>query len=69
MIVKSFGSDVADVVPPAPYMPPAACPGLVTVTARVPGVAMVDAGIVVVSWFAVMKVVVCLWPFTLITAS
>ena len=30
---------------------------------------MADAGIVVVSWFAVMKVVVCFWPFTLMTAS
>ena len=69
MIVKFNGVDVADAVPPAPYMPPAAWPGLVTVTARLPGVAMADAGIVVVSWFAVMKVVDCFSPFKLMTAS
>ena len=30
---------------------------------------MADAGIVVVSWFAVMKLVVCFSPFKLMIAS
>jgi len=62
-------ADVSAVVPPAPYMPPPGWPGLVTVTATVAGVAMADAGIAVVSWFAVMKVVVCFAPFQLMDAS
>jgi hypothetical protein len=61
--------DVAEAVPPVPYMPPAGWPGLVTVTGTVPGVVMADPGIVVVSWFAVMCVVVCFDPFQLMTAS
>src|SRR2546427_163016 len=64
-----MGVDVADAVPPAPYMPPAAWPGLVTVTATVPGVAIFAAGIADVSWFAVKKVVVVCAPFHLMTAS
>ena len=61
--------DVSADVPPAPYIPPPAWPGLVTVTAIVPGVAIADAGIAVVSWFPVMKVVVCFAPFQLMDAS
>src|SRR5260370_11536463 len=64
-----MGGDVSAVVPPAPYMPPPGWPGLVTVTATVAGVAMADAGIAGVSWFAVMKVVGCFALFQLMDAS
>src|SRR5258708_4391985 len=50
-------------------MPPEpAVPGLVTVTGTIPGVAMAVAGIMVVSWPAVIRVVVCFAPFQLMTA-
>src|SRR5258708_4841643 len=50
-------------------MPPEpAVPGLVTVTGTMPGVAMAVAGIVAVSWLAVMRGVVCFAPFQLMTA-
>src|ERR1700674_1139936 len=61
--------DVSLEVPPLPYMPPEpGVPGLVTVTGMVAGDAMADAGIVAVSWFPVIRVVVCFVPFQLITA-
>ena len=68
-MVKFIGVDVADAVPPEPYMPPAAWPGLVTVTATVPGVAMADAGTAVVSCLPVTYVVPCFEPFQLTVAS
>src|ERR1700723_997165 len=40
--------------------------GLVTVTATVAGVAISEAAIVAVSWFALTKVVVCAVPFQVI---
>src|SRR4029077_17817100 len=50
-------------------MPPEpAVPGLVTVTGTIPGVAMAVAGIGAVSWPAVIRVVVCIAPFQLMTA-
>ena len=61
--------DVSLEVPPLPYMPPEpGVPGLVTVTGMVAGDAMAEAGIVAVSWFPVIRVVVCFVPFQLITA-
>lgn len=68
-MVKLMGAETAVIVPPAPYMPPAGCPGLVTVTCTVPGVAMADAGIVLVSWPPLTKVVPCFEPFQLMVAS
>jgi len=55
-------------VPPLPFMPMAMplVAGLVTVTATVAGVAISEAAIVAVSWFALTKVVVCAVPFQLI---
>jgi hypothetical protein len=53
-------------VPPLPYMPMPLVAGLVTVTATVAGVAISEAAIVAVSWFALTKVVVRAVPFQLI---
>jgi hypothetical protein len=47
-------------------MPMPLVAGLVTVTATVAGVAISEAAIVAVSWFALTKVVVCAVPFQLI---
>jgi hypothetical protein len=43
-------------------------PGLVTVTATLPAVAMAEAGIATVSWFAAGWAVVCAVPFQFTTA-
>src|SRR6267154_1789032 len=58
--------DVSGKVPP-PYIPPGV-PGLVTVTAAVPAVAMSEPGMVAVSWFAPTCVVVWAVPFQLMEA-
>ena len=61
--------EVSLAVPPPPYTPPEpAVPGLVTVTDTVAGEATAEAGIVVVSWLPVTRIVVCFAPFQLITA-
>src|SRR5262249_60759450 len=49
---------------PPPYGPPGVLlPGLVTVTATVPAVAIAEAGIATVSWFMAGRVVACAAPF------
>ena len=57
-------------MPPLPDMPmPMPMPlvaGLVIVTATVAGVAISEAAIIAISWFALTKVVVCAIPFQLI---
>jgi len=55
---------------PPPYGPPGVLlPGLVTVTATLPAVAMAEAGIATVSWFmAGWAVLVCATPFQFTTA-
>ena len=55
---------------PPPYGPPRVLlPGLVTVTATVPAVAMAEAGIATVSWFiAGWAVLVCATPSQFTTA-
>jgi hypothetical protein len=53
-------------VPSLPPMPMPLVAGLVTVTATVAGVAISEAAIVAISWFALTKVVVCAIPFQLI---
>jgi len=68
LTVKFIALEVSAIVPPLPYMPMAMplVAGLVTVTATVAGVAISEAAIVAVSWFALTKVVVCAIPFQLI---
>ena len=68
MTVKFIALEVSAIVPPLLYMPMAMplVAGLVTVTATVAGVAISEAAIVAVSWFALTKVVVCAIPFQLI---
>src|SRR6266851_4599242 len=55
---------------PPPYGPPGVLlPGLVTVTATLPAVAMAEAGIATVSWFmAGWAVLVCATPLQFTTA-
>src|SRR6185437_5919990 len=60
-------AEVSAIVPPEPYAPPPAWPGLVTVTVTVPGVATADAGMAAVSCFPLTKVV--FEPFQLTIAS
>jgi len=70
-MVKVMLDEVSlDVMVPPPYGPPGVLlPGLVTVTATVPGVAMAEAGIATVSWFGTMcDVPDCAIPFQFTTA-
>lgn len=60
--------EVAASVPPLPYTPVPAIPGLVTVTGTVAGAAISVASIIAVSWLALTWLVVCAVPFQLMVA-
>jgi hypothetical protein len=59
-----MAAEVSGRVPPPPYSPVPGVPGFVTETFTVAGIAIAEAGITTVSWFALTNVLpVCAVPF------
>ena len=64
-----MGGEVSASVPPLPYAPVPAVPGLITVIGTVMGVAISEPEMVAVSWFALTCMVVWAAPFQFMVAA